>query len=167
MKLFGKFLIAALVLAFLLPFTLLKGKDGRPLMSFDEIRAPSLSLPDISLPELQNRGAEQETGGAIAKKNVIYQWRDEKGELNFTTSAPPKGVDFSEKAYDPNMNLIQSVRLKSEPAEEISEPPAKIKAADIGNPYSPQKVEKLMEDAQNIEKLLNDRFKKQEAMLGQ
>jgi hypothetical protein len=162
MKLFGKFLLAALVIAFLLPFTLLKGKDGRPLMSFDKI-----SMPSLALPQLPDIGSTPKIQSQPANGQVIYQWRDEKGELNFTTTAPPKGIDFTEKAYDPNMNLIQSVRLKSEPDEEASEQPVKKKAADIGNPYSPAKVEKLMEDAQNIEKLLNDRFKKQEAMLGQ
>ena len=167
MRLFGKFLIAVLVIGFLLPFTLLKGKDGHPLMSFDKIKAPSFSLPDIPLPELSNKMSASEAETTMGKSNVIYQWRDEKGELNFTTTAPPKGIVFTEKAYDPNMNLIQSVRVKTEQAEEVLEQSAKKKAADIGNPYSPTKVEKLMEDAQNIEKLLNDRFKKQEAMLGQ
>jgi len=167
MKLFGKLLIAALVLATLLPFTFLKGKDGRPLMSLDNLKFPSFAIPDISLPQISSETTEQ---GAVSPSNggsVIYEWRNQQGELNFTTMPPPKGVDFTQKSYDPNMNLIQSVKVKPEQVETVSSQSRAKQVHNIGNPYAAGKVEKLMDDAQNIENLLNDRFKKQEAMLGQ
>jgi hypothetical protein len=45
MKLFAKTMIAALFIAMLLPFTILKDDSGNTLMSFSEI-----SLPDFSMP---------------------------------------------------------------------------------------------------------------------
>lgn len=163
MKLFGKLLITALVLAVLLPFTVIKGKDGKPLMSFNNIKAPELSLPEIpdSINSLDNKS--QSSG-----KDIIYKWRDRKGDLHFTTAPPPKGVEYTVKGYDPNANLIQSIKISTEETEQPEQTGQQTqtkKSVDIGNPYSPEKVEKLIEDAQNIEKLLNDRVKKQQTLI--
>lgn len=157
MKLFIKLLIAALVLAVFLPFTILKNKDGRPLMSLDKLKAPDLSMP--KLPDV-----DATTGSK--RKDIIYQWRDAQGELHFASSPPAEGIQYTAKGYDPNANLIQSIEVKhEEPENTVSESPIR-KPADIGNPYSPENVEKLINDAQNVQKLLNDRMKQQEALLG-
>lgn len=168
MKLFVKLIFAALFLAVLLPFTLLKGKDGRPLMSVGDLKMPAISLPKVSndakLPRLP--------ASASANQDIIYQWRDAEGSLHFTSQPPPEGTEYTVKGYDPRTNLIQSVKLEEEPeasnsdSEQNNRAPVK-EASEIGNPYSPEKVEKLFNDARNIEKLLNDRMKQQEAMIGQ
>ncbi len=165
MKLFGKLLITALVLAVLLPFTIIKGNDGKPLMSLSNIKAPEFSLPKIpDAIKTKDSGSSVSTSG----KDIIYKWRDQKGELHFSSSPPPEGIEYSVKGYDPNTNLIQSVKIRTEETEQPGQPEIETqtkKPLDIGNPYSPQKVEKLIEDAQNIEKLLNDRLKKQQALI--
>ncbi len=161
MKLFGKLLIAALVLSVLLPFTILKGKDGRPLMSFSDIKAPSLSLP--SMPDIVSDTKPKPVSGS---GDIIYKWKDKQGVLHFSSSPPPEGTEFTSKGYDPNTNLIQSVKVITEPTERLRPQQQQIQtSSDIGNPYSPAKVEKLIKDAQNIEKLLNDRLKRQEALI--
>lgn len=167
MKLFGKLLIAALVLAVLLPFTFLKGKDGKPLMSLSDIKAPKLALPEM--PDALKHSNKEQTPTA-GGKDIIYKWRDSKGELHFSSSPPADGTEYTAKGYDPNANLIQAVEVKTEPVEKPqqqsdnndSKPQ---KPFEIGNPYSPKKVEKLINDAQNIQKLLNDRQKKQQALI--
>jgi hypothetical protein len=168
MKLFVKLIFAALFLAVLLPFTLLKGKDGRPLMSVSDLKMPDISLPkvvsDAKLPKLP--------GADSSNQDLVYQWRDADGNLNFTSQPPPEGIEYTVKGYDPRTNLIQSVQLEEEPkasesdSEQNDEAPVK-GTSDIGNPYSPDKIEKLFNDAKNVEKLLNDRMKQQEAMIGQ
>ncbi len=161
MNLFGKLLITALVLAVLLPFTVLKGKDGKPLMSISNIKAPEISLP--SLPDkIKNEGGNS----ASTSNDIIYKWRDEKGELHFSSTPPPEGIEFTAKGYDPNANLIQSVKVITESPKQLRRENTQVqKPSDIGSPYSPAKVEKLYNDAQNIQKLLNDRQKKQDALL--
>ncbi|MCK4708766.1 MAG: DUF4124 domain-containing protein [Gammaproteobacteria bacterium] len=162
MKLFGKLLIAVLVLAVLLPFTILKGKDGKPLMSISNIK-----MPDLSLPKIPDAVKNTEFSTGSGSKDIIYKWRDEKGELHFSSSPPPEGIEYTAKGYDPNTNLLQSVKIQTEePEQPEAEKQSQIqKASDIGNPYSPAKVDKLIKDAQNIEKLLNDRVKKQETLI--
>lgn len=165
MKLFVKLIFAALFIAILLPFTLLKGTDGRPLMSLSDLKIPSIGLPkvvkDAKLPKLPAGSSNQD---------IVYQWHDADGSLHFTSQPPPEGIEYTVKGYDPNTNLIQSVELEEEPDASDSEQNASAPvkgASDIGNPYSPEKVEKLFNDAKNVEKLLNDRMKQQEAMFGQ
>ncbi len=163
MKLFVKLLITALVLAVLLPFTLLKGGDGKPLMTLDKLKLPSMSMPkvpdNIKIPDLPAGDRE---------KDIIYKWRDARGDLHFTSSPPADGIKFTTKGYDPNTNLIQSVEVKEEEPVEIEvEQPKDAKPTDNGNPYSPEKIGKLIDDAQNVQKLLNERMKQQDALMGQ
>lgn len=168
MNLFFKFLIAALVIAVLLPFTVLKGKDGRPLMSFGDLKAPGLSLPEMPDVDL----AKPAGAGANGREDIVYKWRDDRGEWHFSNTPPADGIEYSAKGYDPNTNLIQSVRPKAEVAEAPATEPDDEKAVSVdspdavGNPYSPDKIEKLFNDAKNVQKLMDDRFKQQEALMG-
>ena len=171
MKLFGKLLLAILIIGLLLPFTILKGKDGNALMNFSSLKMPNLSLPEV--PDFSDSKVATINTPAVEGmdgKDLFYKWFDAEGNLQFTTSPPPEGVEFTVKGFDPNTNVIQSVKVQAEKAETISESEGQkkfTKAGDIGNPYSPEKIEKLIDDANNIEKLLNNRLKQQETVLGQ
>ncbi len=163
MKLFVKLMIAALVLAVLLPFTLLKDEQGRPLMSIDKLKSPDLSLP--RLPQV-DKSLKAVTGDG--KTDVIYQWRDRDGQLNFTTSPPPDGIEYTAKGYDPNANLIQSIEIKEEAPEPAQTAESQTKKGPaLGFPYSPERIEKLFDDAENVQKLLDDRMKQHEAILAE
>ncbi|MCP3687839.1 MAG: DUF4124 domain-containing protein [Gammaproteobacteria bacterium] len=164
MKFFGKLLLAVLIIGLLLPFTILKGKDGKPLMSFTDLKLPDFSAPKLpDLPKLTNSGGASTNG-----LDLIYKWTDAEGNMQFSNDPPPQGVEYTVKGYDPDANVIQAVEI---PDEEVVAPPTKPEKEKekegVGSIYSPEKIEKLFEDAENIEKLLNDRMKTQEAMIGQ
>ncbi len=165
MKFFGKLLLAVLVIGLLLPFTILKGKDGKPMMSFGDLKLPDFSAPE--LPDMPNLAKQDDASGANI--DLIYKWTDAEGNLQFSNDPPPQGVEYTVKGYNPNTNVIQAVEI---PSEDIAvQKPESEKQAEsedgIGSIYSPEKIKKLFEDAENIEKLLNDRMKKQEALVGQ
>ncbi len=168
MRLFVKLIFAALFIAVLLPFTLLKGTDGKPLMSVSDLKMPDIGLSEIAKQaKLPNLSVSKS-----AHQDIVYQWRDAEGSLHFTSQPPPEGTEYTVKGYDPRTNLIQSVKIEEEPEVSVTDSEqnerTQVKgASDIGNPYSPEKVEKLFNDAKNVEKLLNDRMKQQEAMTGQ
>jgi hypothetical protein len=167
MNLFAKFLIAALVIAVLLPFTVLKGKDGRPLMSFGDLKAP-----DIALPELPNTDMGKTAGSSSqGREDIVYKWKDAQGEWHFSSTPPPQGVEYTVKGYDPNTNLIQSVKPNLEESDPVKEPAGETTVSvhnpgDVINAYSPDKIENLFNDAKNVQQLLEDRFKQQEATIG-
>jgi len=177
MKLFTKVLMAALVIALLLPFTLLKGKDGSAMLDVRDLNFPNISLPELSMPDflssdlpglpgrISSSDDESSTGN-----DVIYRWTDANGNLQFSNNPPPEGVVYTLKGYDPNLNVIQAVETRATGAESVSDFESNKKvtnAKDIGSPYSIEKIEKLFEDANNIEHLLNQRMDNQAAEIGQ
>ncbi len=160
---FTKLMIALLVIGGLAPFTFIKGKDGQPLMSFSDIKMPNAKVPDISLPDLGSEGKGSTVDGAV------YKWKDKNGSWQFSSEPPPKGEEFTATVYDQNMNVIQSVETKRTAAkklmmgEEKQEQPKSM--SDLGSAYSPKKIEKLFDDANNLESLLNDRMKQQSEIM--
>ena len=168
MKLIWKFFIAVLIIGILLPFTFLKGKDGKPLMSFGNLKMPEFSLPDI--PKLPDTGKDSDAV-LTGNTDLIYEWKDSEGRLQFSNSHPPEGIEFTVREYDPNTNVIQSVEIPAKVSEvksEESRTNKKVISTDgSGNIYSPEQIKKLIGDAKNVENVLNDRLKKQDAIIGQ
>lgn len=165
MKLFYKVMLAALVLALLLPFSVLKDDSGRPLMSLSKFRLPGFSMPDVSLPDMPGLPANDAPVAAddsdLSGKDVFYKWHDADGRPHFTTEPPPEGVDYTLKGYDPDTNVIRAVEPVPDPATEAPEAGSQQEDRDldgIGNPYSKESIEKLFDDAKNIEKILNERL---------
>ena len=172
MRLFVKLIFAALVLAVLLPFTVLKDKTGKPLMSFSDLKMPDMSMPDVSMPDNLEFGGSNEAK-PTSGSTLIYEWRDQDGNLNFTSEPPPPGIEYTTKGYDPNLNLIQSVSSKTETETETAQveteqqPAANQNPLNNGNPYSPAKIEKLFDDAQKVQDLINERTKQHESLFNQ
>jgi len=178
MKLFAKLMLAGLVLAFLLPFTLLKDDQGKTLMSFSDFslgdfNLPDFSLADFNLPDILGDDRLLSTDGGGSREDIFYRWNDAKGNVHFTTEPPPDGIEYSVKGYNPDANVIQAVKLPDEP---VAEPPAtvaepasadKSSAQDIGNPYNKNNVQKLFDDSNNIEQLLNQRLNNQNSVINQ
>ena len=177
MKLFTKMLLAVLVIAFVLPFTLLKGKDGNAMLNVRDLNFPSVSLPKLSMPDFLSSDLPGLPGRisssddeSLTGKDVIYKWTDANGNLQFSNNRPPEGVVYTHKGYDPNLNVIQAVETPATTPEAVPEFESKKKvtnAKDIGSPYSIERIEKLFEDANNIENLLNQRMENQAAEIGQ
>ena len=167
MKLFLKVMLALLVLALLLPFAVLKNERGEPLMSLSNLKLPGFSLPDVSLPEMPGVSAGSAPVEAddsdLSGKDVFYKWHDGDGNLHFTTEPPPEGVAYTLKGFDPDTNVIEAVDPEPVAAETGADPAPQPQAqardpGDIGNPYSKESIEKLFDDAKNIEKMLNERL---------
>lgn len=170
MKLIVKLLFAVLVIGALLPFTLLKGSDGNPLLNFSSVDfSMDGVIKKVSLKHLwteDNSPGEVFTGGT----NLVYKWTDSDGSLQFSTSPPPPGIEFIARVYDPDINLIQAPTAVNEAAAADNQTDG---AKDVtleeitSQAYSPEKIRKLFEDAQGIETLLNDRYLQQQATTGQ
>jgi len=160
---FYKLMIALLVIGGLAPFTFIKGKDGQPLMNFSDIKMPDTTLPDLSMPDLAKDSDE------TAVEGTVYKWKDSNGSWQFTSEPPPKGKSFSSTVYDSKMNVIQAVETKrsrqKKAKQEESDNKPMTNLSDLGSAYSPKKIKKLFDDANNMESLLNNRAKEQEKIL--
>jgi hypothetical protein len=174
MKLFVKLMIAALFIAVLLPFTLLKGDDGDTLMSFSNFSLPDISMVNFSMPDLSGFfGSKKITPSSdddLSGKDIFYKWYDSEGNIQFTTEPPPDGVEYKLKGFDPDANVIQAVKIPAKESTAEESTPVQEKSAgpeDGVNPYSADHIKKLFDDTKNIEKLLNQRAKDQESALNQ
>jgi hypothetical protein len=113
------------------------------------------------------------TNGGGSREDVFYRWNDAKGNVHFTTEPPPDGIEYTSKGYNPDTNLVQSVKLPEEPVAapwaSVAAPASEDKssAQDIGNPYNKDNVQKLFDDTNNIEQLLNQRFNNQNSAINQ
>ena len=165
MKLFAKLMLAVLVIAMLLPFTILKDDSGKTLMSFSDFEWPDFSRS--TLPKVPAVDSIRGSSG----NNTIYQWFDSEGNIQFTTDPPPQGIDYQVRQFDPDANVIQSISPPSgetpaasgESGTENSSTPVDLEIS----PFSPDSVKKLIEDARNVEKLLDERFRGQESAINQ
>lgn len=169
MKLFAKLMLAVLVIAMLLPFTILKGDNGKPLLSFSDFAWPDFSA--ATLPKAPMVDSISDSAGSSGGKNTVYRWFDSEGNIQFTTDPPPEGIEFEVRNFDPDVNVIQPVKLQSGETPVVqgdTDPEISSAPVDPGfNPYSADSLKKLFENAKNVEKLLNQRFQSQESATNQ
>lgn len=131
MKLFIKFILFIVVLALAGPF-LLKGPDGKPLMSLKDLKLPDFSLPEaVKPPPKQLDGKDKEAWIGWSKDNkpkapkvyvidpqakapiqsrpgVFYRWKDSEGSWQFSTKPNPNMPNIVIET-DPNSNIVQSL----------------------------------------------------------
>lgn len=95
------------------------------------------------------------------KATQVYKWQDASGEWHFSSQPPPKGIKGSVETYRTDVNITQAL-----PEPVVAEPePAKV-TTDIPTTASPllpitdpERVKKLIEDAKNVQNLVDDRQK--------
>jgi hypothetical protein len=173
MKLFVKLSLFVLIAGMLLPFTFLKGQNGKTLMSFSDIKFPGGSFSNLfgsNVPGVDDLKDLTNISESTSGSNQIYKWTDSDGNLQFSSSPPAEGIEYTVKGYDPNQNVIQALSVRPEVEEVVVDSAVEEKKGGIkkvGNPYSVEKVEKLFKDAEGLENLLNNRLKKQDAIIGQ
>ena len=176
MKLPLKLVLAALVLALLLPFTLIKDEEGKTLMSFSSFSLPDFKMsdfkmPDFKIPDLPDMPSSKQLVPSVdgqGGQDIVYRWNDSQGNVHFTTEPPAEGIKYTVKGYDPEANVIQAVKIPvvEKPAEPIADgaggqnvPPAP------ENVYTKEDIQKLIDDSKNIQQLLNQRFENQNSAI--
>jgi hypothetical protein len=173
MKLFKKLVLSALVIALLLPFTLLKDEEGKTLMSLSSLKLPDFKMLNLKMPDLPGSKQLVLSVDGQGRKDIVYRWNDSEGAIHFTTGPPAEGIKFTLKGYDPNANVIQAVKLPE--IELPAEPVATDETAsseqnsppDLESTYSKDGILKLFDDSKNIEQLLNQRFNNQNSTINQ
>ncbi len=152
-----KSLLALLVLAGAVPFVL-PLRDGKPLLSWSDIKLPKLpvEVPDVSLP------ADSSSPQEVA----LYRWRDADGVIQFSNEPPPPGIAFESVSIDPNANIVQPFTAPEPKAGEPGpgQPP---QTAQPGSPYSPENVQQLFEDTHKIRETADARTRDLERTLQQ
>jgi hypothetical protein len=128
MKLFIKLMLFVVVLAMAGPF-LMKGPDGRPLLTLEKLGLPSVpqlkqmittarnNLPIAKTESTATNSVENDalprndlpTAVRPGRGDVFYKWQNEHGIWQFTTEPPSSPTTYQEVYTDPQANIIQSI----------------------------------------------------------
>lgn len=139
---------------------------------FSDFKLPTLSSFKFKKPNLNISNPFD--GSLTSGSNHAYKWTDIHGTVHYSSEPPPE-IDSIEKLteatamntlqrinVDPNINLIRGETSTQEKEIQVEK---SIQAESTPHLYSPGGAKKLMEDAKNIEKLLNDRHLKQQEII--
>ncbi|WP_370979000.1 DUF4124 domain-containing protein [Agaribacterium sp. ZY112] len=88
-------------------------------------------------------------------KQKAYKWIDKDGTTHYSSEAPTENVEATVLEVDPQQNIIQSVEVAVK--EETPASP-QAQTAPIANPYNPETIHKLMNDAKGVQEKLNSRY---------
>ncbi len=96
-------------------------------------------------------------------ETTVYKWQDMAGDWHFSNQPPPAGVASSVKTYRSDVNITQAppplpaVGKKPEVPEKTRAIPKN--PAPLLPITDPERVKQLIEDAKNVQNLVNDRQK--------
>lgn len=94
----------------------------------------------------------------------VFKWKDSQGQWHYG-SKPPEGINAKSVKINKDQNIIDAV-VAPKPKKE-TETTASAQPIVKPNPYSPAQVKKTIDDAKNVQNLINERFEKQKKILQQ
>ncbi|WP_158070138.1 DUF4124 domain-containing protein [Motiliproteus sp. MSK22-1] len=143
----------------------------------EEVRNFSLQLPDISLDTqkgMTNKSDDSENARGSKTKDKIYKWVDENGVTQLSSTPPPVGQEAQLLLIDPDTNVIQNraVNLAAGSSSAFDQRgktniTTGSGSQSKGQNYSPTEVKQLMDDARNVQNLLDERFENQRKIIEQ
>lgn len=147
----------------------LKRPDGQPWLDYrsfiPDFRAMK-SQVENSVTELSHDAAKL-AGDDKAGEVKVYKWKGEDGSWKFSDAPPPShnadAAQAEEVWINPDQNLVQGLVITEK--EEAKPEPQQAPTLPVPMTLSPDKVKKLMDDANNIQQLVDDRQKALEQQL--
>ncbi len=97
-------------------------------------------------------------------KQTFYKWKDEFGQWHFGEKAPD-GVKSISINYNPDENVISSVKIKAKETIKKGFSMPSSDAPSGADAYNPAQIQKTLQDAKNIQNLINQRYKEQQEAL--
>jgi len=116
---------------------------------------------------------------------TVYKWVDENGRTHFSEK-PPIGKVAEAMELKTDTNVMQAVKIpEAEPepddfgsriislgkspdekSDSDDDDENEMAGGELENPYSPEGVQKLIENAKNVSKMMDQRTKQQQSILG-
>ncbi|MCG7532336.1 polymorphic toxin type 28 domain-containing protein [Psychrobium sp. MM17-31] len=167
MKLFIKLMLALVIIAVGGLF-ILKKPDGTPWLNINDFTPSTSPLENItkqfesSLNDAQQSAAELIGDKSVENKPVIYRWKNQDGNWQMSDLPPTDGTPFETVHVEQSGNIIDLSAGSSQVVE--NNKPSVITNYSLMIPTptttSSQQTKKLIEDAKNIQSLLDKRAEK-------
>jgi len=160
-KLYYRVLLTIVVLACVMPFVI-KGGDGRPLLQVSELKMPALAVPGKeAIGQLADKLDQDAKSDRQGDAVTVYRWQDDQGIWHFSDAANSTGARETMQV-SVNKNVVakpddrgnDKASVAGNRAEELlSEPLPLLHAGEI------------LEQARNVETVLQQRYQRQEQAL--
>jgi len=128
-------------------------------------KIPDIKMPN--LPDLTNSLSDKFT--SIKKKTTaddtyLYKWRDANGVIHYTSEKPAEGIDYDSIKLKNDVNVIPAVPTVSKSEitdkEPVQQRSPKLPSTELPtNVYSPEGIKNLLNQAKNVQNLVNEQFK--------
>lgn len=129
---------------------LMKKPDGTPFME-----------SPLDLFSTSSTGS-QKNGFSINTTQSFYKWQDDEGVWHYSDQ-PQEGQEIETVTVNTNTNLIQGLRIEEEKDEvEVErklEPKVETPSIPLPMTVPLEKVSKMLEDASNMQQVMDDRKK--------
>lgn len=165
MKLFIKFLLFMVVLGVAGLFVM-KRPDGQPWLNPADF-TPDTSAAERFIGHVKNwlggfgdDNAEPEPFG----QTKVYRWQDKDGYWQLSDTPPP-GIEADVTYIDPDRNMIQGIRSQPQPEPQNQGASDLPSGVPLPLTISPSKVQKLMDDAKQVQETLNQRNQDMDAII--
>ena len=129
------------------------------------------SKASLSLPSLADGKSKLDSLSKSGKKLVkgdiqkAYKWTDSEGVVHYSSEAPAPEQAVEILHVNPNTNLIRGARPAPKDNTESTPTPTNDTVLPQGQVYNPKNVKKLIDDAKNVQKLMDQRYQQTEQAL--
>lgn len=126
-------------------------------------------MSGMQLPGLDDMAPDglSELGDEISSKVIqedvtVYKWTDSQGVTHFGGTPPTGQGEYESKTIHANANTMNALKIP----EEVEEEKARgSRITRVGSVYSPEGVKDVVTDAQDLQKMMDDRMAEQQELL--
>jgi hypothetical protein len=161
MRGFSRTLLLLLLIAAIFPFVF-PWKDGKPLLSWSELKVPGIEnieipdIPDIPLPGIKE---DDEATRKPHEAVKLYRWQAADGSMQFSNE-PPRGVAYEIVEVHPDANIIQPQPLNAPDSEgDADSGSVEEKSLSIPSPLTvtPGEAMQLLEETRRLKEMSQER----------
>lgn len=172
MNLMLKLICFVFVLGFAGLFVL-KKPDGTPWLSTSDLMPDTKNLSADAM-SLLNAAKKQTTtdstataANTMSSNSGVYRWKDEHGQWQFSDTPPAHiQAEMMQVTGDLNKDIAEKYTPPEKQEEaSIDAPATATESSVLPTSLSPEKVSKLIKDANNIQQLMDDRGSQIESQL--
>lgn len=142
---------------------LTSGKMNLPFNKF--FQDGPTSVIDVLQQKAESVSEDVSASVKTTEPQKIYKWQDEYGQWHYGNQPPENITNAESLTINQNQNIMDAVKEPESAAVQTETVTTEPKKVTTPNPYSPEQVKKAIEDAQNVQNLINERFESQKKML--
>ena len=122
-------------------------------------------MPDLNLSKISESATDlfDLNGEESSDTKYLYKWRDAKGIIHYTSEKPAADINVETIELSSETNIVPAVSTaNTDPDVPHTQLPQTVDSDDSGvNIYSPQGIEQLFEQANDVKNLMDEHYDQQ------